>query len=99
MYKRQGDFLVLEAVRESGGVAVSVTDEEFLDTWRQVSRTEGMLICPEGAAAVRAAKVIREMNLVGPDDPVLILNTGSGMKYTELLDEKASMLEDGFLEE
>lgn len=94
-----GDFLVLEAVRESGGVAVSVTDEEILDTWRQVSRTEGMLICPEGAAAVRAAKVIREMNLVGPDDPVLILNTGSGMKYTELLDEKASMLEDGFLED
>jgi threonine synthase len=39
---------VLEAVRESGGVAVSVTDEEILDTWRQVSRTEGMLICPEG---------------------------------------------------
>ena len=42
VYKRQ--------VRESGGVAVSVTDEEILDTWRQVSRTEGMLSCPEAVS-------------------------------------------------
>ncbi len=48
-----------------------------------------MLICPEGAAAVRAAKIIRERGIVGPDDPVLILNTGAGSKYTELLTEKA----------
>ncbi len=88
-----GDFLVLEAVRESGGVAVAVTDEEILDTWKHVSSTEGMLICPEGAAAVRAAKAIRAMNLVGPDDPVLILNTGAGTKYTELLDEKPKLRE------
>jgi threonine synthase len=84
-----GDFLILDAVRSSGGTAVAVSDEEILETWKEVSKREGMLICPEGAAAVRAAKMIREKGLVGPDDPVLILNTGAGSKYTELLTEKA----------
>ncbi len=88
-----GDFLILDAVRSSGGTAVSVTDEEILETWKEVSKREGMLICPEGAAAVRAAKIIRERGLVGPDDPVLVLNTGAGSKYTELLHEKAKMAE------
>jgi len=89
-----GDFLVLDAVRSSGGSAVAVTDGEILETWKQVSRLDGMLICPEGAAAVRAAKIIKEMGIVGPDDPVLILNTGAGSKYTELLEEKAKRIED-----
>lgn len=89
-----GDFLVLDAIRSSGGLALSVTDAEILETWKQVARLEGMLICPEGAAAVRAARVIREMDLVGPDDPVLVLNTGAGAKYTELLGEKARRIED-----
>ena len=84
-----GDFLILDAVRSSGGTAVAVSDEEILETWKEVSKREGMLICPEGAAAVRAAKIIRERGIVGPDDPVLILNTGAGSKYTELLTEKA----------
>ncbi len=89
-----GDFLVLEAVRESGGTALAVSDDDILSTWKQVSSIEGMLICPEGAAAVKAAKIIRDMDLVKSDDTVLILNTGAGTKYTELLDEKAKPLED-----
>lgn len=88
-----GDFLILDAIRSSGGTAVAVSDEEILETWKKVSRLEGMLICPEGAAAVRAAQIIRANGLVGPDDPVLILNTGAGSKYVELLDEKAKRLE------
>ena len=88
-----GDFLVLEAVRESGGTALSVTDQEIFDTWEQVARKDGMFICPEGAAAVRAAKVIKDRDLVGPDDPVLVLNTGGGLKYTELLRGKAKSFE------
>jgi threonine synthase len=84
-----GDFLVLDAVRSSGGTCVTVTDEELLDTWKHVSRTEGALICPEGAAAVKAAKMIKDMGVISEDDTVLVLNTGAGMKYTELLLERA----------
>jgi threonine synthase len=92
-----GDFLVLEAVRNSGGTALTVTDDEIIDAWSHLAKTEGALICPEGAACVVAAKKIKEMGLVGSDESVLILNTGAGMKYTELLKEKAKLLETGSL--
>ena len=92
-----GDFLVLEAVRQSGGTCLTVTDDELLATWKQLSKTEGALICPEGAAAVLAAKRIREEGLVGAGDSVLVLNTGAGMKYTELLTEKATNIGTGSL--
>ncbi len=91
-----GDFLVLDAVRKSGGLALAVTDEEIRETWGLLSRTEGMFICPEGAAAVKAAQLIRQMDLVGPDDPVLVLNTGAGTKYTELLTDRARLYEGEF---
>jgi threonine synthase len=55
------------------------------------------LICPEGAAAVLAAKKIKEMGVISADESVLVLNTGAGMKYTELLNEKAKLLESGSL--
>lgn len=92
-----GDFLVLDAVRSSGGTCVTATDDEILFTWKHLSKTEGALICPEGAAAVKAAKMIKDMGVIGPDDSVLVLNTGAGMKYTELLTEKATKLESGTL--
>lgn len=92
-----GDFLVLDAVRSSGGTCVTVSDAEILGTWKELSTTEGALICPEGAAAVRAAKVIKDMGVIGDDDSVLILNTGAGMKYTELLTERAKNLGTGGL--
>jgi threonine synthase len=90
-----GDFLVLDAVRSSGGTCVSVADDEILETWKRLSRAEGALICPEGAAAVKAARLIKDTGLVSPGDSVLILNTGAGMKYTELLTEKATKLQSG----
>jgi threonine synthase len=90
-----GDFLVLEAVRASGGTALAVSDDEILETWKAVARKDGALICPEGAAAVRAAKLIKDMGLVGSSDTVLVLNTGAGMKYTELMTEKATPLDNG----
>jgi threonine synthase len=92
-----GDFLVLAAVRDSGGTCLTVTDDEILATWKQLSKTEGALICPEGAAAVLAAKRIREQGLVGAGDSVLVLNTGAGMKYTELMTEKAINIGTGSL--
>lgn len=92
-----GDFLVLDAVRSSGGTALTVTDEEILATWKDVAHLDGALICPEGAAAVLAAKMIVDMGLVDPSDTILVLNTGAGMKYTELMKERAIKLEKGEL--
>jgi threonine synthase len=92
-----GDFLVLDAVRKSGGTALAVTDEEILSAWSHLAKTEGALICPEGAACVVAAKKLREIGVVGDEESVLILNTGAGMKYTELLKERAKLLESGSL--
>jgi threonine synthase len=45
-----GDFLILRAVRESGGTAVAVSEEAIMDSWQRISREEGVLMCPEGAA-------------------------------------------------
>ena len=92
-----GDFLVLDAVRKSGGTALTVTDNQILDAWKHLAVTEGALICPEGAACVVAAKKLAEEGFIASSDSVLILNTGAGMKYTELLKEKAKLLESGSL--
>ncbi len=83
--KALGDFLVLEAVRETGGTAISVTDEEILKTMRLVAQTEGMLICPEGAAAVAALPHLVKQGLLNAGERVVVLNTGSGLKYPDLI--------------
>ncbi len=80
-----GDFLILRALRESDGAAVTVEDSTILETMRQVAASEGLLCCPEGAAAMAAAAVLRKRDWTRPDDRVLVLNTGTGLKYPELL--------------
>jgi len=94
-----GDFLVLNAVRSSGGTCVTVSDAEILETWKHISKTEGALICPEGAAAVKAIEKIKDLGIISEEDSVLVLNTGAGMKYTELLTERAVNIGTGSLVE
>jgi len=80
-----GDYLILRALRESGGDAVTVTDGEIMECMRQVASLEGMFICPEGAATVAALGKFLASNALTPDQSILLLNTGSGLKYLELL--------------
>lgn len=80
-----GDFLVLRAVRETAGCAIAVDDEMILSTMRRLAAAEGLLVCPEGAAAFAAAGQLRASGWLGPDEEVVILNTGSGLKYPDLL--------------
>ncbi|MDN5347863.1 MAG: threonine synthase [Clostridia bacterium] len=84
--KALGDFLVLEAVYSTKGTAVSVSDAEIMEALKLVARTEGMFICPEGAATVAAAKKLRDSGFLGEDERVVLLNTGSGLKYPELVE-------------
>ncbi len=78
-----GGFLVLEAVRASGGCAIAVTDAELLAAQAQTARVEGTWICPEGAACVAAARQLREAGWLSEGDEVVVLNTGAGLKYPE----------------
>jgi threonine synthase len=81
--KALGDFLVLDAVRSTGGTAVAVTDEDLLADVALAGRLEGLFLCPEGAATVTAARQLRESGWIGPTDDVVLLNTGSGLIYPE----------------
>ena len=76
-----GDFMILEAVRSSGGFAISVTDGETLEMQNQIGLNEGLLLCPEGAATVAAYRNSLESGLVCSSESVVLFNTATGLKY------------------
>ncbi|MEX2270866.1 MAG: threonine synthase [Vicinamibacterales bacterium] len=80
-----GDFLVLRAVRESGGTAVAVSDADMIAAMRQTGALEGISAAPEGGAAVHALKVLIERDLVQRDDTIVVFNTGGALKYLDVL--------------
>jgi threonine synthase len=81
--KPLGDFLVLQAVRESGGTAIAVTDDEMLEAGVQLASDEGVYAAPEGAACVVAAQKLIASGFLKPSDRIVLYNTGSGLKYPE----------------
>ncbi|GAA2016870.1 threonine synthase [Pseudokineococcus marinus] len=83
--KALGDFLVLRAVRETGGTALAVDDEELLAELQHVGSLEGLVLCPEGAAVVSAVRRLRGSGWIGADEEVVVLNTGAGIIYPEAL--------------
>ena len=76
-----GDFLILRAVRESGGFAIAVSDDEIHRMAEGIGREEGLLMCPEGAATAVACKMALERGLISVDDKVVLFNTATGLKY------------------
>jgi len=76
-----GDFLILRAVRESGGFATAVSDEAIAAGWREVAAEEGLLLCPETAATYAAYKEALADGRVGPAEQVVLFNCASGLKY------------------
>jgi threonine synthase len=83
-----GDFLMLQAIRESRGTALSVTDDEMLAEIPRVGEAEGIFFCPEGAACVAALRHLVENKWIQPADEVLIFNTASGLKYLDVISRK-----------
>jgi threonine synthase len=79
--KAVGDFLILRAVRESGGAALAVSEEAILKGVEDAARDDGFLLCPEGGAVLAAWRLARERGLVGPDERVLLFNCANGNKY------------------
>jgi threonine synthase len=76
-----GDFLILRAVRESGGFAIAVNDEAITVAVDEVARTEGLLLCPEGAATYAAYKESLADGRVSKGDRVMLFNCATGLKY------------------
>jgi len=81
--KAIGDFLILDAIRESGGTAVAVTDEELIAATGEIGAAEGVFCAPEGAACLPALRKLIETGVVNKNDQVVLFNTGSGVKYME----------------
>lgn len=79
-----GDYLILDALRQSGGTALTVTDDELLAATDDLARLEGVYAAPEGAATVAALQKLTKSGFLTPADRVVLFNTGSGLKYQEL---------------
>jgi threonine synthase len=75
------DFLILRAVRDSGGAAIAVSEEDIVAGVEDVARDDGMLLCPEGGAVVAGWRKAMTQGLVGPDETVLLFNCANGNKY------------------
>ena len=74
---------ILQVLKESGGYALSVTEEELMDGVKSLAKNEGLFVAPEGGALVPAMKKAIQNKWISPDDKILLLNTGSGYKYVE----------------
>lgn len=81
--KAIGDFLILDAIRASGGTAVTVTDAELVAAVAEIGALTGIFTAPEGAACLPALRKLIEQNAVHEGESVVIFNTGSGVKYLE----------------
>jgi len=79
--KAVGDFLILRAVRESGGFAIAVSDKELVRAADRTAREDGLLLCPEGGATLAAAEKALAQGLIGPTDRVVLFNCATGLKY------------------
>jgi threonine synthase len=79
------DFLILRAIRQSDGTALSVSDDEMLAEIPHVGRSEGIFFCPEGAACVAALRRLTQQRWIKKTDKVLIFNTASGLKYLDVI--------------
>lgn len=79
--KAVGDFLILRAVRESGGIAIAVDEEAILSEWEAAASEDGQLLCPEGAAVLAGWRAAFERGLVGRDEKVVLFNCAAGNKY------------------
>jgi threonine synthase len=86
--KAVGDFLVLRAIRESGGTALAVSDADMIRGMRELGAQEGISAAPEGGAALHAVKVLTNDGRMKPTDTVVVFNTGGALKYLDVLKQE-----------
>jgi threonine synthase len=89
--KAIGDFLILDAIRESGGTAITVTDDELVEGARELARMEGIFASPEGGACVPALRKLLASGDIKPEERVVLFNTGSGIKYLDVFEGRSQV--------
>ena len=88
--KPYADYLILAILKKSKGAAISATDEEILDATRHWAKVEGIFAAPEGAASLVAYRKLRAREFFQPEDTVVLFNTGTGLKYLDVLDSSTT---------
>ena len=76
-----GDFLILDAIRQSNGCALAVEDEHIINTRDMIAKKDGLLLCPEGAATAAGYQIALEKKIINEDEKVVLFNCASGLKY------------------
>ena len=79
---------MLNALRDTGGTALAVSDDDMVSAMMEMARAEGVFACPEGAATLVGLKRLVRDGLVDPDERIILLNTGSAYKYLDLLRDR-----------
>jgi threonine synthase len=87
------DYLILEAIRESGGTAITVTDDEMLEGMALAAQREGLFVSPESGAAVIATRTLRESEFLHSDDVTVTFATGSGLMHVDLVDRPVAAID------
>jgi len=93
--KALGDFIVLDILYRTKGRAIAVSDADLLEELRVLGAAEGLFVCPEGAAAMRAVRTLVQEGWIQREETVVILNTGAGIKYPECVDTDLPVLAPG----
>ena len=83
--KPYADYIILDILKQSGGAAVAVSDEQIFRAVQEWANCEGVFASPEGAASLAAYKVLLEQKFLKPSDRVVLFNTGSGLKYIDVI--------------
>jgi threonine synthase len=87
--KAYADYIILDILRQSGGTAVAVSDAEIMDALRHWARVEGVFAAPEGAASLACYRKLMGQGFLKPEDQVVLFNTGSGLKYLDVIGGEA----------
>ena len=83
--KPYADYIILDILKKSGGTAIAVSDEQMFDAVREWASNEGVFAAPEGAATLAGYKILVEQKFLKPSDKVVLFNTGSGLKYIDVI--------------
>jgi threonine synthase len=83
--KAYADYIILDILKHSAGTAVAVTDDDIMQAFQSWARDEGIFAAPEGAASLAAYNQLRASGFLQPSDTVVLFNTGSGLKYIDVI--------------
>ena len=85
--KPYADYIILDILKQSGGAAIAVSDEQIMDAVKEWASKDGVFAAPEGAASLAAYNVLLEQNFLKSSDTVVLFNTGSGLKYIDVVEK------------